>query len=107
MRGTNGLIRIHYSRAEVIEQAVKDAYRDFLSQNDKAFQRNDENGRKGSEEKFDRSSSNRKISIGVDKVTNIMIVSAEGEDFLNVICDVIEQLDMAAIAIGNRSSCPL
>ncbi len=89
------LIQVRFSRAEAIEQAIKDVYRDFLSENDKTFDKDNENGKKG-EEKRDRSLSTRKFSLGVDKVTNILIVSAEGEDFLKVLCDLIEQLDQAA-----------
>jgi hypothetical protein len=94
------LVQIRYSRAEVIEQAIKDAYRDFLTENDKTFDRNSEDGKKGGE-KRDRSESDRKFSMGVDAVTNIIIVSAEGEDLLKVICDIIEQLDMAAKPSGS------
>ena len=94
------LVSVKYSRAEAIEQAIKDAYRDFLSDNDKAFDRDAPPGSKGSEEKRDRGSSGRKFSLGVDKLTNTIIVSAEGEDFLKVICDMITQLDLAAQPSG-------
>lgn len=94
------LVPIQYSRAEAIEQAIKDAYRDFLSQNDKAFDRGTEQGGKGREEKRDTGSSTRKFSLGVDTLTNTIVVSAEGEDFLKVICDMINELDMAAKPSG-------
>jgi hypothetical protein len=96
------LVQVRYSRAEAIEQAIKDVYRDFLSENDKTFDQgsnNDENGKKG-EAKRDTSSTTRRFSLGVDKVTNIMIVSAEGEDFLKILCDLIEELDQAAKPSG-------
>lgn len=94
------LVQVRYSRAEAIEQAIKDAYRDFLTENDKTFDRNSEDGKKGSE-KRDRSDSDRKFSMGVDTVTNIIIVSAEGEDLLSVICEIIDQLDLAAKPSGS------
>ncbi len=99
------LVQVRYSRAEAIEQAIKDVYRDFLSENDKTFDKTSENGKKG-EEKRDRSLSTRKFSLGVDKVTNILIVSAEGEDFLTVLCDLIEQLDQAARPSGSLEIIP-
>jgi type II secretory pathway component GspD/PulD (secretin) len=99
------LVQVRYSRAEAIEQAIKDVYRDFLSENDKTFDKTSENGKKG-EEKRDRSLSTRKFSLGVDKVTNILIVSAEGEDFLTVLCDLIEQLDQAARPSGSLEIVP-
>jgi hypothetical protein len=94
------LVSVQYSRADAIEQAIKDAYRDFLSQNDKAFDRGAEQGGKGREEKRDTGSSTRKFSLGVDTLTNTIVVSAEGEDFLKVICDMINELDMAAKPSG-------
>ena len=94
------LVSVQYSRADAIEQAIKDAYRDFLSQNDKAFDRGAEQGGKGREEKRDAGSSTRKFSLGVDTLTNTIVVSAEGEDFLKVICDMINELDMAAKPSG-------
>jgi type II secretory pathway component GspD/PulD (secretin) len=99
------LVPVRYSRAEAIEQAIKDVYRDFLSENDKTFDKTSENGKKG-EEKRDRSLSTRKFSLGVDKITNILIVSAEGEDFLKVLCDLIEQLDQAARPSGSLEVVP-
>ena len=39
--------------------------------------------------------------MGVDTVTNIIIVSAEGEDLLKVLCEIIEELDTAAKPSGS------
>ena len=94
------LVQVQYSKAEAIEQAIKDALRDFLTENDKTFDRNAEDGKKGGE-KRDRSDSDRKFSMGVDAVTNIIIVTAEGEELLNVICEMIEKLDVAAKPSGS------
>jgi type II secretory pathway component GspD/PulD (secretin) len=99
------LVQIRFSRAEAIEQAIKDVYRDFLSANDKTFDKQSENGKKGEEKQY-VGSGNRKFSLGVDKVTNILIVSAEGEDFLNVICELVKQLDEAARPSGSLEVVP-
>ena len=37
-----------------------------------------------------------KLSLGVDEVTNTIIVSAKGEDLLKLVCDLIEELDRKA-----------
>lgn len=100
------LVQIRYSRAEAIEQAIKDVYRDFLSENDKTFDKGSEDDKKGGGEKRDRFAASRKFSLGVDKVTNIMIVSAEGEDFLKIICELVEQLDEAARPTGSLEVVP-
>jgi hypothetical protein len=100
------LVPIRYSRAEAIEQAVKDAYRDFLSENDKAFDRNAEDGRKGGEAKRDPSAADRRFSLGVDSVTNVIIVSAEGKDLLEMICNIIAELDDAARPSGTMQVVP-
>ena len=36
------------------------------------------------------------MSLGIDKVGNTLLVSAEGEPLLELVCDMIEQLDKAA-----------
>jgi type II secretory pathway component GspD/PulD (secretin) len=37
-----------------------------------------------------------KLSLGVDAITNTIIVSAKGEDLLKLVCEMIEQLDQKA-----------
>jgi|JI10StandDraft_1071094.scaffolds.fasta_scaffold01110_9 type II secretory pathway component GspD/PulD (secretin) len=106
------LVQIKYSRAEVIAEALKDAYRDLLSANDKAFQQQSgssstvggkENKREAQNESATVSSSGGlsfafkgELSIGVDKVTNTLVVSAKGKELLELITGVIEELDEAA-----------
>ncbi len=61
------MIPIRYSRAEAIEQAIKDVYRDFLSSNDKAFENPQGANGKGTEKKRESGSSSRKFSWGSTK----------------------------------------
>jgi type II secretory pathway component GspD/PulD (secretin) len=102
------LVHVEYSKAEGIVEAIKDAYRDLLSTNDKAFQKEKEGGgAAGKESKRNESSDaitdgamnfsfSGRLSLGVDKSTKSIIVSAEGEDLLLLVCDLIGQLDEAA-----------
>ena len=106
------LVRIKFSRAEVIAEALKEAYRDLLSANDKAFQQpsgpsssvgGKENKREAQNESATVSSSGGlsfafkgELSIGVDKVTNTLVVSAKGKELLDLIVGVVEELDELA-----------
>jgi type II secretory pathway component GspD/PulD (secretin) len=108
------LFQIKHSRAEVIAETIKDAYRDLLSSNDKALQaQQQEQGQRtsatiirsygpsvpGSEEEPDRKTQitfKGKLSLGVDEITNTLLVSAEGDSLMNTIGQVIEALDQAA-----------
>jgi hypothetical protein len=103
------LVKVEYSKAEGIVEAIKEAYRDLLSTNDKAFQKEKEGGgADGKEPKRSDSSDaifdggmnfsfSGRLSLGVDKITNSIIVCAEGEDLLTLILDMIKELDMAAM----------
>lgn len=112
------LVTIEYGRAEKIAETVKDAYRDLLSSNDKAF-----SGGKQGQKKAKRSSNreegsgledsesgqdgggndfsfNGKLSLGVDEIGNTIVVSAEGESLLDLIVSMIDKLDQAAMPGG-------
>lgn len=112
------LVTIQYGRAEKIAETVKDAYRDLLSSNDKAFasgkqgQKNakrssnreegsgledSESGQSGGGNDF---SFNGKLSLGVDEIGNTIVVSAEGESLLDLIVSMIDKLDRAAMPGG-------
>lgn len=121
------LIPLQYSRAERVAETIKDAYRDLLSSNDKAFsqaggpqgsvgggpgagasQRGRDDG--GSElvdsEGGKTSGSSNfqfrgKLSIGVDAVGNTLLVSAEGDDLLELVSEMINKLDRAAMPQGD------
>ncbi len=115
------LVRIEYGKAEKIAETVKEAYRDLLSSNDKAFSsgggrggnqpggggnepsksrdgngsslQNAERGQDGGGTDF---SFKGKLSLGIDNVGNTLLVSAEGEPLLELVTDMIKQLDEAA-----------
>lgn len=111
------LVKVSYGRAEQIADTVKEAYRDLLSSNDKAFsggERGQNGGRQeapknrnGSGSGLQDSDSGRdggtadfsfkgKLSLGIDPVGNTLLVSAEGEPLLELVEDMIRQLDEAA-----------
>jgi type II secretory pathway component GspD/PulD (secretin) len=106
------IVQIQYSRAQDIATAVKEVYRDLLSSKDKEFQNNRNNGdqRGGGrrQEIFYRlpGSENSKsapvkvafegaLSIGVDEISNTLIVSAE-EQILNDVVTIVKNLDEEA-----------
>jgi type II secretory pathway component GspD/PulD (secretin) len=119
------LVEVKFGTAEKIAETVKEAYRDLLSSNDKAFTAagggqqqpgggggggNNNNAPKSRDgngsglENADRGqdgggtdfSFKGKLSIGVDSVGNTLLVSAEGEPLLELVADMITQLDEAA-----------
>ncbi len=108
------LVRVQYSKATSIVETIKDAYRDLLSSNDKAFQQRGGDGNGNSEEKRDNNTEvvrngalnfafNGKLSLGVDPVTNSVLVSAQGEELLKVIIKMVKELDEAAKPAGSMA----
>ena len=102
-------IKVEYSKAQSIVDAIKDAFRDLLSSNDKALEKGSAEGAGGAGGKEPKQRSRDSISdggmnfeftgrlsLGVDSLTNTIIVSAKGEDLLELICDLIEELDQKA-----------
>lgn len=109
------LVTIQYGRADKIAETVKDAYRDLLSSNDKAFQAQGGKGGRGGGDASNRAGGsgledtesgtdgggqdfafNGKLSLGVDEIGNTLLVSAEGEPLLELIVSMIGKLDEAA-----------
>ncbi len=114
------LVPVEFGKAEKIAETVKEAYRDLLSSNDKAFaaggqgqnQRGGGNNeasksRDGEGSGLQSSDSGRdgggtdfsfkgKLSLGVDSIGNTILVSAEGEPLMELVADMINQLDEAA-----------
>src|SRR5690606_7373159 len=97
------LFHVKYSKAVVIAETIKDAYRDLLSSNDKALQgaqQQQQNNRpeatiirnygpqiggdadNSNQEKRTQITFKGKLSIGIDEITNTLLVSAEGESLL-------------------------
>jgi type II secretory pathway component GspD/PulD (secretin) len=105
------IFKIQYSKAKVIAGALKEVYRDLLSENDKALQEG--RGNKKEDRPAERSYTyiyggggegdeqeepikfKGLLSIGVDETANILIISAT-EGLLHNVSQIIEQLDMAA-----------
>jgi type II secretory pathway component GspD/PulD (secretin) len=107
-----GVIEVKYSRAADIATALKEVYRDLLSSKDKEFENERENNRNGGGggrrtiTLFSGGSSNNKsaplkvafegaLSVGVDSVSNTLIVSAEEQIYENVV-QIIKSLDEQA-----------
>jgi type II secretory pathway component GspD/PulD (secretin) len=116
LRYTN-IVKVEHSRAESIVDAIKDAFRDLLSSNDKALEktspdankekkREDSDGEVGTGGGMSFTFSGR-LSLGVDRVTNSIIVSAKGEDLLDLVSKLIKDLDEAAQPTGTVQSIPL
>ncbi len=106
------LLRIKHSRADAIVNTIKEAYRDLLSATDKSVQPqqdgNEEEKRSGSGGGGIVQSGGGlnyafkgKLSLGADTITNSILISAEGQALMDIICDMIEQLDNAARPEGN------
>ncbi len=105
---------LKYSKATVLAEAVKDVYRDLLSATDKALQSNQpgKEGQKPPERNYtfiygggegdDKSKKQETpvkfkglLSVGVDDISNTIIVSAP-ESLLENVSQLIDQLDRAA-----------
>tara|TARA_R110002072_G_scaffold302710_2_gene487534 strand:+ start:4110 stop:7430 length:3321 start_codon:yes stop_codon:yes gene_type:complete len=107
------IFKIRYSKANVIADAIKEVYRDLLSENDKALQ--EAQGKKKEDRPSERSYTyiygggggsdgedqeqpirfKGLLSIGVDETANILIISAT-EGLLANVAQIVEQLDDAA-----------
>lgn len=104
------LVRVEHSKAGSIVDAIKDAYRDLLSTNDKAFQKGGKDGKSESKHEDDSASVTEsggmsynftgRLSMGIEPLTNSIIVSAEGEDLLKLVIEMIKELDVAAQPSG-------
>jgi hypothetical protein len=103
------LVEVKYSKASVIAETLKEAYRDLLSANDKAFSKRNENeeSRSGGGSGMTDSKSGQNsgktsfsfkgdLSLGVDDVGNTLLISAKGQELLSLVVEMIEQLDLAA-----------
>ncbi len=118
------LVSLRFGKAQRIADTIKETYRDLLSSNDKAFQQGQpgQGGGPGSgpqkndtprSRQMDRGtelvdtggtgqqgggadfSFKGKLSLGIDELGNTLLVSAEGEPLLELVCDMIDQLDNA------------
>lgn len=119
------IVKVKYSKASIIAETVKDVYRDLLSANDKALANNKEKSgpersytyvydSSGSDEERKTPSFKGLLSLGVDDLSNTLIVSAPAY-FITDVLEVIESLDQAAepttetvevISLGEGVSAP-
>jgi type II secretory pathway component GspD/PulD (secretin) len=107
-------IKIRYSRAKTIADALKEVYRDLLSSKDKEFDANDKKSGGTTREtttiiRYGSSSAgggNKKtppvkvgfegaLSIGIDEIANMLIISAQEEIFESVV-EMVHRLDQEA-----------
>lgn len=108
-------IKIQYSKAATIAAALKDVYRDLLSSRDSEFQSGDKKEQAANSERVtifryggmggDDDGNKRQtpvklgfegaLSVGVDEISNMLIVSVQEELFDNVVT-MIKQLDEEA-----------
>jgi type II secretory pathway component GspD/PulD (secretin) len=106
------VIQVQYSRAAPIAAALKEVYRDLLSSKDKEFQSRDGQQRSSRTETYyriysgggesDKKSSPVKVafegalSIGVDEISNTLLISAE-ETVFEKVKELITDLDQRAM----------
>ncbi|WP_197529186.1 secretin N-terminal domain-containing protein [Aeoliella mucimassa] len=108
-------IKLKYSQAKVVAAALKDVYRDLLSSRDKEFETEDKKGAATQREtttiiRYGQgtgdSDDGKKptpvkvgfqgaLSIGVDEISNIIIISVQEELFESVL-QIVQSLDEAA-----------
>jgi type II secretory pathway component GspD/PulD (secretin) len=101
------VVPIRYSKAQTVAETVKEVYRDLLSSTDRALQGGEparpqaQNtyifGDTGDGERRTKVTFKGKLSIGVDEVSNTLIVSTEGQNLMENVQKMIESLDVAAI----------
>ena len=112
------IIHIKHSKARVIQTALKEAFRDLLSNKDKEFADQNKGEDNGGGSRFygfgfgldddedsgglgSGSTFDGKLSFGVDDSTNILIVTAQGKGLLNTVIEMVEELDTAAVPSDN------
>jgi hypothetical protein len=98
-----GVIQINYSKATCIAKTLKEVYRDLLSENDKEFESKKGNNRRrgydywypsfGDDEEPERAPRFKGLlSIGIDEVSNSLIISAPA-GFYDKVVKLIHKLD--------------
>ena len=85
---------LKYTRLQGVD-TVKEAYRDLLSSNDKAFEKPASEGENRRDSGSDFTYKGR-LSLAADEVGNQIIVTAQGEDLLKVVLKTISDIDEAA-----------
>ncbi|WP_442485327.1 secretin N-terminal domain-containing protein [Aeoliella sp. SH292] len=109
-------IKLRYSRAKVVAAALKEVYRDLLSTRDKEFETEDKKGATSSRETTtvirygqgggDSSEDAKKpkpvkvgfqgaLSVGVDEISNTIVISVQ-EELFDSVMQIVKSLDDAA-----------
>ena len=98
------VFRLQNSSAEIVAQALKDVFRDLLSANDKALEKKDGEqqrttvysfGELEGEDEDSPISFKGLLSIGVDAVSNTLVVSSTAS-LMDTVGALVEELDEAA-----------
>ena len=111
------VFHIEYSKAQSVADTVKDVFRDLLSTNDKALADNPEKKNRGNpggrtyiygsnnndSSERTRISFKGALSIGVDSLSNTLVVSTAGENLMTLVSQTIETLDKAAMPVSEVS----
>jgi hypothetical protein len=113
---TTAAIKIRYSKASVIATALKDVYRDLLSSRDREFQSGDKKEQAANQERVtviryggiggNEGEGGKRptpvklgfegaLSVGVDEIANVLILSVQAELFDDVVA-MVRQLDEEA-----------
>lgn len=101
----NATYAVRYSRASAIAESVKEVFRDLLSSNDKSLQAppqqggdRDRNDERSASDYISRSGSafRGKLSIGVDDISNTLLISTEGESLMTLVMDMVKRIDESA-----------
>ncbi|MEX0794551.1 MAG: secretin N-terminal domain-containing protein [Pirellulaceae bacterium] len=96
----NQQYQVKHSKVDVIAETLKDVFRDLLSTNDRSMQA----ARQPNERTYitniggSTSSSNYKgkLSVGVDEISNTLVLSTEGQELMDLVLKTVEELDQAA-----------
>jgi hypothetical protein len=108
----SAVYQVRFSKASTIAEAVKDVYRDLLSSNDKALAQQQQQGQNG-EQRPTRSTTyilggtddrqektqvtfKGKLSLGIDDLSNTLVISTEGESLMQIVTQMVKALDEAA-----------
>ena len=110
------MFKIEHSKAQAIADTVKDVFRDLLSSNDKALANNPEQKSRGNPggttyifgsggDSSERTPIRFKgaLSIGVDTLSNTLVVSTAGDNLMKIVSQTIETLDRAARPVSTVS----
>lgn len=102
----NATYAVRYSRASAIAESVKEVFRDLLSSNDKSLQAPQQQGSGERGRNEERSASDYisrsgsafrgKLSIGVDDISNTLLISTEGEALMTLVIDMVKRIDESA-----------